>query len=98
MKKLIYTMFFLFTCFVLPTIAVAQPHHVEYRYPKVAHTYPGYVYRCYTAWLPLPHEVCEYVRVYTPNKHHYRPLPPPRPNNHRPHPPVHNQPRHNPHR
>ena len=97
MKKLICISFFILSCISLPSIALAQSH-VDYRYPTPARVYPGYVYRCYTVLLPFPHEMCEYVRVYTPSRARHLPPPPHRQNNHKPHQPVHNQPRHSSHR
>lgn len=79
MKKLVCIAFLLLSCVLLPTIVYAQPapkHHntVVHHVTPSPHVRSGYVYRCRTVLLPVMHEVCGYVRVYTPQ---YRePVPP----------------------
>lgn len=86
MKKLVCIAFLLLSCILLPTVVYAQPahkHHSTVVYHHVTpspHVRSGYVYRCRTVLLPVMHEVCGYVRVYTPQHReppqHRGPVPP----------------------
>lgn len=94
MKSLI-AIFTAILLLLIPYVAFAQPeiqsHYgpapvINYHYPPSPHRLPaGYVYRCYMEVFPVLHEVCEYVRVYTPSR--VRHLPPSSHRSHMPPPP-----------
>ena len=74
MKKFYFTLLVLLTFSLIPFDTFAQPA------PRVNYYYYDSGYRCYTALLPFPHKVCEWM--YTPVAPH-RIMPPP---GHRPGP------------